>query len=92
MSNNPQGTLTKAWQYTASQFGNLNSSVVYKDTVVNYFLDHIVAIDLNTGNEIWKVTDPSGLIIGGGCYATREKARASHVGYERSGGQKTNRL
>ena len=70
LSDNPQGTLTKAWQYTASQFGNLNSSVVYKDTVVNYFLDHIVAIDLNTGNEIWKVTDPSGLIIGGGCYAT----------------------
>jgi hypothetical protein len=65
-----QGTMTKAWQYTTTQFGNLNSAVIYKDTVVNVFLDHVVAVDLNNGNEIWKNDDPSGLIIGGGMYCT----------------------
>jgi hypothetical protein len=70
IGDNAQGTLTKAWQYDGSEFGNLNSAVIYNDTVVNVFLDNVVAVDLNSGAEIWKNDDPSGLIIGGGMYCT----------------------
>jgi len=65
-----QGTLTKAWQYEGGNFGNLNSAVIYNDTVVNVFLNEVVAVDLNTGAEIWQNDDPTGLIIGGGMYCT----------------------
>jgi outer membrane protein assembly factor BamB len=61
--------LTKAWQYTAAQVGVYNSPVIYKDTVVMYFLDRIVALDINDGHLIWQRTsDP--LQIGDGCYST----------------------
>jgi len=64
-----QGNLTKAWEYQASQVSNLNSPVVYNDTIVMYFLNNLSAIDLNTGAQIWnKPSD--GFTIGGGCYST----------------------
>ena len=65
-----QGNMQKAWTYVATQLANLNSPVIYNDTVVNYFLDHIVAVDINDGSEIWKNDDPTGYIIGGACYGT----------------------
>jgi hypothetical protein len=65
-----QGNLKKAWTYVATEVSNLNSPVIYNDTVVNRFLDHVVAVDMNDGSEIWKNDDPTGYVIGGACYST----------------------
>nr|MBN2276845.1 PQQ-binding-like beta-propeller repeat protein [candidate division Zixibacteria bacterium] len=64
-----QGNLTKAWEYQASQVSNLNSPVIYNDTIVCYFLNNLAAIDLNTGTQIWQY-NADGFVIGGGCYAS----------------------
>jgi hypothetical protein len=60
---------TKAWQYTSGQVAVYNSPVIYKDTVIYYTLDRLVAIDINTGAIIWlRTSDP--FEIGDGCYST----------------------
>lgn len=64
-----QGILTKAWMYEATQVCAYAAPVIYKDTVVCYFLDNLVALDLNTGTEIWKRT-LDGFEIGGGAFST----------------------
>lgn len=69
LGSDPQGNLTKAWQYDNPNLANLNSPVIYKDTIVCYFLDNLAAIDMNDGSEIWR-RDADGFYIGSGCYAT----------------------
>jgi len=66
-----QGNLTKAWEYVhpTGLVSNLNSAVIYNDTVVMYFLDYLACIDINTGTEIWNMAH-DGFHIGSGCYST----------------------
>jgi hypothetical protein len=66
---NVQGNLTKEWQYNADQIAAYNSPVIYSDTIVCYFLDHVVALALEDGSEIWK-RPADGYEIGSACYAT----------------------
>jgi outer membrane protein assembly factor BamB len=46
-----------------------SSPVVYNDTIVGYFLDNLVALDINDGSEIWK-RSLDGFEIGSGTFAT----------------------
>ena len=64
-----QGTLTKAWEYENPQVAAYNSPVVYNDTIVCYFLNNVVALDLNTGGLIW-ARPSDGFQIGGGAFVT----------------------
>jgi len=52
-----QGNLTKAWEYSNTE-GNASlfytTPAVWNDTIVGYFFNNLVAIDLNDGSEIWK--------------------------------------
>jgi len=66
---NAQCNLTKSWEYVAGQVAVFNSPVIYKDTVVCYFLDRLAALDVNTGAQIWlRLSDP--FVIGAASYAT----------------------
>ncbi len=64
-----QCKLTKAWEYVAGQVAVFNSPIIYKDTVMCYFLDRFAAIDINTGTQIW-LRPPDALIIGSAAYST----------------------
>jgi len=69
LGNEVRGGLVKAWQYDAPQIMAYSSPVVYRDTLVGYYLDHLIAVDLNDGSEIWR-RPSDGFEIGGGCYCT----------------------
>jgi hypothetical protein len=62
-------TLTKSWEYVTGQEAIFNSPVIYKDTILCYFLDRVSAIDINTGIQIWqRLSD--GFVVGSGSYCT----------------------
>jgi hypothetical protein len=64
-----QGNLTKAWEYqSTSSFANNVSPVIWGDTVVYYFGDNLVALDLNTGGTFW-LRPFDGFQIGAGCFS-----------------------
>ncbi len=66
---NAKSRLTKAWEYASNGIGSLNSPVIYKDTVVYYFGDRLVALDINNGQKLWeRVAD--GVELGGQCHST----------------------
>ncbi len=56
---------TKAWQYTGGQTMVYNNPVIYQDTVIGYFFDRIVALDVNTGAQIWERLSDA-FVIGSG--------------------------
>lgn len=64
-----QCKLTKSWEYVAGQVAVFNSPIIYKDTVICYFLDRFAAIDINTGTQIW-LRPPDALVIGSAAYST----------------------
>jgi outer membrane protein assembly factor BamB len=64
-----QCNLTRAWTYVTTNAAFYNSPVAYKDTLVCYFYDRLVAVDLNTGIEIWN-RPVDYFQIGSACYAT----------------------
>jgi Dockerin type I domain/PQQ-like domain len=65
----PECDLTKTWEYVSGQEALFNSPVIYKDTVLCYFLDRVEAVDINTGIMIWqKLSD--GFVVGSGSYCT----------------------
>jgi hypothetical protein len=66
---NAQANLTKVWQYDADEVMVYASPLIYSDTVVGYFLNNVVALDINNGNEIWQ-RNPDGFEIGSGVFCT----------------------
>jgi hypothetical protein len=64
-----QGKLCRAWQYNNSQVMAYGTPVIWKDTIVGYFLNNLVAVDVNTGTQIWqRLSD--GFEVGGGVYTS----------------------
>lgn len=49
-----QCELKKSWTYVLDDFMTDSSPIIYNDTIVAYLRNNLVALDLNTGAEIWK--------------------------------------